>query len=159
MPAPHHTLRPATTASADHLRLLSFTDSQLPHLPPAQWGTEPQLPSPAQRAKYAALVARAERSLAWGAPGWARAYVLEAASGRAVAMMVLEARGAEYAQGVLGGEGFVYVRMVVRDRGAGEEGRGSGRVLVGVAEGVAREVGVRRVCLDAWRGGGGGLVG
>ena len=82
MPPSYH-IRPASSALQDGIRILSFTDSQLPHLASIgsaeQWGTASIASNPASQEKYKNLIERSEKpqSNTWGV-NWLQISILEA---------------------------------------------------------------------------------
>jgi hypothetical protein len=181
-----HHIRPASSHLEDSARILSFTDSQLPHLArigsSEQWGTSPISTNPASQEKYKNLVLRSEEPQTWGV-NWLQISILEVeveintlsnevrelvtthGDGECrlpVAAMVLEGHSSEYTRPVIpeqdGGDPFVYVRYLVTDRRVRSLSKGSGQILLEHADGVARGLGVGRLVLDGWSGNGELLV-
>jgi hypothetical protein len=76
-----HHIRPASSALQDGARILSFTDSQLPHLASVgsgeQWGTASISANPASQEKYKNLILRSEEAQTWGGADWLRISILE----------------------------------------------------------------------------------
>jgi hypothetical protein len=181
-------IRPASSHLQDGARILSFTDSQLPHLASIgsaeQWGTESISANTASQEKYKNLVLRSEEPQTWGT-NWVNVSILEVEvepetlpdevrglmttttedgkSGRLpIAAMVLEGHSSEYTRPVIAeqdeADPFVYVRFIVTDRRVGSFSKGSGQILLEHADGVARSLGIGRLALDGWNGNGGLLV-
>lgn len=180
-------IRPASHLQ-DGARILSFTDSQLPHLArigsAEQWGTESISANSASQEEYKNLVLRSEGPQTWGT-NWVQVSVLEVEvelqslsdevrslvtttteggkSGRLpIAAMVLEGHSSDYTRPVIAeqdeADPFVYVRFIVTDRRVGTFSKGSGQILLEHADGVARSLGIGRLALDGWNGNGGLLV-
>ncbi|KAK4503048.1 hypothetical protein PRZ48_006475 [Zasmidium cellare] len=154
-------IRPASLTTSDDTLLLDFQESQIPWLTAnggaGQWGTESiRLTRPDSALKTRAWITKSQRQSPWGSGDWCRAYIAEAEDGTPVGGLVLEDKAAGYVRGVLpeqdAGDAFVYLTYLISNRGAGEKARGVGRVLIERAGVEARGVGVRRVCLDCYRG-------
>lgn len=165
MPATALTIRPATLALSDHKLLLDLKDSQLDWLgtigSSAQWGTAPSR-SPSVTEKALSWVQRSEQKSPWSSTGnWCRAFIASA-SETPVAALVLEAHAPAYVNTVVPEtdekEPFVYLAYLISNGRAGEERKGAGAGLIGLAKEETRKVGVKRLCLDCWGGNGGRLV-
>lgn len=154
------TIRPATVAASDHELLVDFQDSQISWLSTVgsggQWGTEPiRQANPAASERARTWIERSERNTSWG-NDWCRAFVAEASTGTPVAGLVLESKSAEYVRSVLSEQDekdpFIYLACLLSNRNAGEQSKGSGAALIAFAKEQARSTGVKRLCLDCWRG-------
>ncbi|EXJ80120.1 hypothetical protein A1O1_08262 [Capronia coronata CBS 617.96] len=175
-------IRPASTATDDGLRLLQNFDSQLPWLSSigssAQWGGSSRSEQEDQRAKYRSKVESSERG--WNNPwsrDWVRAYIAEVEMKREdlssellelaiespndavrlpVAGMILQGQSAEYARDILpendDNDPFIYLLYLLSDRRTAPYGKGAGAALISHAKDEARNLGLRRICLDCWRG-------
>ncbi|KAF2171747.1 hypothetical protein M409DRAFT_17982 [Zasmidium cellare ATCC 36951] len=156
------TIRPATLSTSDDALLIDFQESQIPWLSAnggaGQWGTESiRTARPESSAKTKAWVEKSQRQSPWSSGDWCRAFIAESTSdGTPVAGLVLEDRAAGYVKAVLPGqvEGdpFVYLTYLISNREAGQKAKGVGRALIAFAREEARKVGVRRLCLDCYRG-------
>ena len=175
-------IRPASTALDDGLRLLRNFDSQLPWLSSigssAQWGSSSRSDQENQRATYRSKVDSSERG--WNYPwsrDWVRAYIaevevkredlssellelaIESASDAVrlpVAGMILEGRSSVYVRDILpendDNDPFVYLLYLLSDRTTAPHGKGAGAALISHAKDEARKLGVKRLCVDCWRG-------
>lgn len=80
-----------------------------------------------------------------------------------IAALILSGQSPDYTRPVIpeqdSADPFLYLQFLVTDRRVGDLSRGAGGILLEFADGVARALGVGRVVLDGWKGGGGGLVG
>ncbi|KAK4688523.1 hypothetical protein P7C73_g1589, partial [Tremellales sp. Uapishka_1] len=161
------TIRPATTAASDPQLLVDFQDSQISWLSSmgsgGQWGTQSVRNDPARSAKTRGWVTLSERNAPWngGSAEWCRAYVAEASDGTPVAGLVLDNHAPAYVRSVLPEQDerdpFVYLAYVISDRNV-PQGKGSGAALIAFAKEQTRDAGVKRLCLDCWRGNDGKLV-
>ncbi|EXJ93151.1 hypothetical protein A1O3_01708 [Capronia epimyces CBS 606.96] len=182
---PSISIRPASTATDDGLRLLRNFDSQLPFLSSigssAQWGSSSRSDQEDQRAKYRGKVESSERGWdhAWSRD-WVRAYIAEveikredlssellelatdtsesttAAVRLPVAGMILQGQSADYVRDIVpendDNDPFIYVLYLLSDRRTAPHGKGAGAALISHAKDEARKLGIRRLCLDCWRG-------
>lgn len=181
-------IRPATVAAEDHIRMLAFFDSQLTWLASkgseGQWGTESRS-TDEYKAKYRDKISRgeAQRDKSFSRD-WIWTDILEAEveadslsaefrelAGETaevgtvrvpVAALMLDGKAAEYVHSVLPEqdekEPFVYLSYLLSDRRTGEISKGAGSFLIEHAKSVVKELGIKRICLDCWRGNGEKLV-
>lgn len=203
MPPPPISIRPASPAADDGLRLLRNFDSQLSWLSSigsgAQWGDTPRSDQEDQRVKYRGKVERSAQGWDDGSNAysrdWVRAYIAEVEVSREelevsseellelattattatssggggskstdtndvvrlpVAGMVLQGQSAEYVRDIVpendDEDPFVYVVYLMSDRRTAPYGKGAGAALIAHAKNEARSLGIRRLCLDCWRG-------
>lgn len=154
------TFRPATIAANDHELLVDFQESQIPWLSTVgsgeQWGTQPiRERNPQISDKTRAWIERSEKQAPWSNE-WCRAYVAEASDGTPVAGLVLESKANYYVHAVLPEQDekdpFVYLAYLISNRDAGEKTKGAGSALVEFAKEQTRGVGLKRICVDCWRG-------
>ncbi|KAI4208897.1 MAG: hypothetical protein LQ351_008109 [Letrouitia transgressa] len=180
MPSIH--IRPASTATDDGLRLLRNFDSQLPWLSSigssAQWGSSPRTEQEDQRAKYRSKVESSERG--WNDPwsrDWVRAYIAEVEIKREdlssellelaiestndavrlpVAGMILQGQSTEYVRSIVpendDNDPFLYLLYLLNDRRTAPHGKGAGAALISHAKHEAWKLGLKRLCVDCWRG-------
>lgn len=159
---PPLTIRPASLSRGDADLFLDFWDSQIAWLAnnggADQWGTVPiRTARPEAIDKVLSWITRSETGTSWG-PEWRRAFVAEVADENdertPVASISLQSTPAKYVTDYLAedDEPYVYVIWLMTNRDAGEAAKGVGGALIEYAKGVCREVGVRRMCLDCYRG-------
>lgn len=152
-------IRPATIAKSDHELLVDFQESQISWLSTVgssdQWGTESiRKKNPQVSDRTRAWIERSEKKDSWNGD-WCRAFVAEA-DGQPVAGLVLDSKANAYVPETLlnideRGE-FVYVAYLISDRNAGDDSKGVGAALIDFAKEEARAAGIKRLCLDCWRG-------
>lgn len=175
-------IRPASSVTDDGLRYLRNFDSQLSWLSSigssTQWGSSPRGDQEDQRLKYRDIVQSSERG--WDDP-WnqdmIRAYIAEINIQRddlspdmlkltiastsdvvrlPVAGMILQGSSSEYVRSVLpkndDEDPFIYLFYLLSDRTTGSYGKGAGAALISHAKDEARRLGVKRLCVDCWRG-------
>lgn len=79
-----------------------------------------------------------------------------------VAGMVLEGQSPDYVRSVLpvtdGEDPFIYMQYLLSDRRTSPHNRGAGVALIFHAKEEARKLGIKRLCLDCWRGNGNKLA-
>ena len=145
----------------------------------AQWGSEQRSVSTEAQAKYRNKVERSEAG--WNdsfSRDWIRVYVAEVdvriedltpelkdlgydnADGSfrvPIAAMSLEGRSADYIRSILSDQDdsdpFVFLAYLLTDRRTDSIGRaGAGAALIAHAKTEVRQLGLRRMCSDCWRG-------
>ncbi|OBT85288.1 hypothetical protein VE02_06523 [Pseudogymnoascus sp. 03VT05] len=160
------TIRPATIAASDHDLLVDFQESQISWLSTVgsadQWGTKSvREANPAVTDKARSCIERSEQNAPWGSD-WCRASIAESSSGVPVAGLVLDSKAPAYVSSVLPEQDeedpFVYLAYLISNRDAGEERKGAAAALIGFAKEQVRGAGVKRICLDCFRGNGRKLV-
>lgn len=91
----------------------------------------------------------------WGTD-WCRAYVAEAKTGAPAAVLILETKAPKYVGHGLAEQDkedpFLYMTFVVTNRDIAEQSKGSGTALIRFAIDLTRSMGMKRLCLDCWRG-------
>lgn len=145
-----------------------------------QWGSTPFSDSGRHQTKYRTKVEQSEACTNQTSlhPDWVRAYVAEVEVATSelspeirelvgedsedgnvrvpVAAMVLEAKSADYVQEVLPEQDeedpFVYMSYLLSDRRTASINKGAGAALIAHAKEEVMRLGVRRICLDCWRG-------
>jgi GNAT superfamily N-acetyltransferase len=161
-PSPSFKIRPATLASSDDSLLVDFQESQIPWLSTigssSQWGTQPiREVNPGAVDRTRSWIERSEKATPWRKE-WCRAFIAEADDETPGAGLVLDCEAPEYVRSVLpeqaedGEDEFVYLAYLISNRQAGEKGRGSGKALIEFAKEEVRKMGLKRICLDCWRG-------
>lgn len=170
-------IRPATISHGDDELFLDLWDSQLPWLAENggadQWGTQSiREARPEAGDRVRGWLKHSEAGTPWG-PEWCRAFVAEAQplsktdhpgaqkNGQPsdpvhVAAISLESKAAPYTASILPGQDesdpFVYVIYLMSNRSAGELSKGAGSALIQYAKQVAAAHGIKRLCLDCYRG-------
>ncbi|KFY70497.1 hypothetical protein V499_09120 [Pseudogymnoascus sp. VKM F-103] len=153
-------IRPATIAASDHELLVDFQESQIPWLSTIgsadQWGTKSvREANPAVTQKARSWIERSEQNAPWGSE-WCRASIAESSSGVPVAGLVLDSKAPAYVSSVLPeqdeSDPFVYLAYLISNRDAGEERKGAAAALIGFAKEQVRSTGVKRICVDCFRG-------
>jgi hypothetical protein len=174
-------IRPASTALDDGLRYIENFDSQLSWLSSigssSQWGNEPRSGQEDLRIKYRGKVAASERSEPWSRD-WVRAYIAEVDVKRGelppellelateveddgitklpVAGLVLQGQASDYVRDILPEndekDPFIYLVYLMSDRRTTPYGKGAGGKLISQAKDEARNLGIKRICLDCWKG-------
>ena len=145
----------------------------------AQWGSTPRGHLDDYQEKYRAKIGRSEacKGKPFG-PDWIQAYIIEAevdnhalgaelrqlaeetgGDRRAmipVAALVLEDKSADYVRSILPEQDdedpFIFVSYLISDRGTSPLNKGAGAALIDHAKDEAKRLGLRRLCLDCWRG-------
>lgn len=154
------TIRPATVVNSDHELLVDFQESQISWLCTVgsgeQWGTKSiREANPAASERTRTWVEKSERDTQWGSD-WCRAFVAEASNGVPVAGLVLDSKAPAYVRSVLSeqdeSDPFVYLAYLISNRHAGEERKGAASALIEFAKDQVRSIGLKRICLDCWRG-------
>lgn len=185
MPPIH--IRPASSAVDDGQRLIQNFESQLSWLSAigsgAQWGSTSR-DDEETRDKYRRIVKNSEEG--WNDPwsrDWVRAYIAEVEVTRQdlsphlldglsqgpedlvrlpVAGMILQGRASQYVQKVLpendDDDPFIYLYYLLSDRATAAHGKGAGAALISHAKSEALSLGVKRICVDCWKGNGSKLV-
>jgi hypothetical protein len=155
------TIRPATMAASDHELLVDFRDSQIAWLSSMgsgdQWGTKSSRQSnPTVSDRTRAWIERSEKKAQWSSD-WCRAFIAEADGDSVpIAGLVLDSKAPAYVRAVLPEQDeddpFVYLAYLISNRDAGEKCKGSGATLITFAKDQVRDAGLKRICLDCWRG-------
>jgi hypothetical protein len=154
------TIRPATMAASDHELLVDFQESQISWLSTVgsggQWGTQSaRQKNPTISEKTRLWIERSEKQAQWSSD-WCRAFVAEAGSNTPVAGLVLDSKAPAYVHDVLPeqdeNDPFVYLAYLLSNRNAGEKSKGSGAALITFAKDQVRDAGLKRICLDCYRG-------
>ena len=170
---PTFNIRPATISYGDDELFLDLWDSQLAWLAgnggAGQWGTQSiRQARPEARDKVRGWLKQSDTGTPWG-PDWCRAFVAEAQSSNStglleahkedpipVAAISLESKAAAYTESILPTQDengpFVYVSYLMSNRSAGEVSKGAGSALIQYAKKVAAAHGIKRLCLDCYRG-------
>jgi hypothetical protein len=82
--------------------------------------------------------------------------VAEASNGVLVAGIVLDSKAPAYVHSVLPeqdeSDPFVYLAYLMSNRHAGEERKGAAAALMAFAKDQVHSVGLKRICVDCWRG-------
>lgn len=153
-------IRPATLAASDHELLVDFRDSQIPWLSTVgsgdQWSTQSiQRTNPTASERTRLWVERSEKHAQWSSD-WCRAFVADAGINTPVAGLVLDSKSPAYVRAVLPeqdeNDPFVYLAYLITNRHVGEQSKGSGAALITFAKDQVRDAGLKRICLDCWRG-------
>jgi hypothetical protein len=171
------TIRPAAMAKSDHETLIDLRDTQIAWLvsigSTEQWGSVPtREAAPNISEKTRAWVERSERQVAWkaGDEEWCRAFIAESIPPAGsdskpvpVAALVLEARASDYVHDVLPAhepdDPFVYLTYLITNRDADAEAKkGAVQALFELANEETRKAGLKRICVDCYRGNGRKLV-
>ncbi|KAK6505868.1 hypothetical protein TWF481_007758 [Arthrobotrys musiformis] len=80
-----------------------------------------------------------------------------------VGAMILQGKSSEYVRSVIPEqdekEPFIYLLFLMTDHRAGAFAKGSGSALLGIAKEEVKNLGLKRLCGDCWRGNGRRLVG
>lgn len=73
-----------------------------------------------------------------------------------VAGMVLEGQSSKYVRSIIpendDNDPFIYLLYLLSDRTTAPHGKGAGAALISHAKDEARKLGIRRLCVDCWRG-------
>jgi len=73
-----------------------------------------------------------------------------------LAALVLESKAPAYTRSIIPeqdeSDPFVYLTYLISNRQAGEERKGAGAALIELAKEQTRSAGLKRICLDCWRG-------
>jgi hypothetical protein len=147
-------------AASDHELFVDFQDSQISWLSTVgsgdQWGTKSiREVNPAASERTRSWIERSEQNAQWSSD-WCRAFVAEASSGVLVAGIVLDSKAPTYVHSVLPeqdeSDPFVYLAYLISNRHAGEERKGAAAALITFAKDQVHSVGLKRICVDCWRG-------
>ncbi|EME45704.1 hypothetical protein DOTSEDRAFT_62184 [Dothistroma septosporum NZE10] len=169
-------IRPASIQREDDDLFLNLWDSQLPWLAEigsdGQWGSRSiREARPEAGDKVRNWITQGERRESWGAD-WCRAFVAEIEAPQnlgtetrgdsmrptsvPVAAISLEAKPAAYIKSILPRQDeidpFVYIGFLMSNRTAGELSKGAGAALIEHAKYKSASCGIRRLCLDCFRG-------
>lgn len=146
----------------------------------AQWGNSSRSDQEDQRAKYRSKIEDSERG--WDHPwsrDWIRAYIAEVEVKREdlsfellelaiestkddisvrlpIAGMILQGRSSDYVRDIVpendDDDPFVYMLYLMSDRRTTQYGKGAGAVLISHAKEEVQNLGLKRICVDCWRG-------
>ena len=145
----------------------------------AQWGSTPRGHKEDMKEKYRSKIERSEACIGkpFG-PDWIQAYIMEAevdvdsvnaelrqlatvtGDGRCarvpVAAMILQAKSADYVRSILPEQDdedpFVFLHYLLSDRRTSSINKGAGAALIRHAKDETKELGLRRITADCWRG-------
>lgn len=145
----------------------------------AQWGSTPRGQEDKYQEKYRRKISQSEACIGkpFG-PEWTQTYIMEAevdlnslstelrqlAEGTGddqrarlpVAALVLDSKAADYVHSILPQQDdkdpFVFISYLISDRKATPFNRGAGAALINYANDETIRLGLKRICLDCWRG-------